>query len=296
MTMIRIATTRNQDMQALRLAGQLVISAAASITAVLTRMLSPQHAALFAEPEADMARGEVDWYADVSVPVGLLFELAEPARSHAQATLQSLVAEISELAGRLAASADVNERRTGDLLKLALEIPGPFCIRIAGTQPILIGWGHHTTTTATALTPVLGEVRVPAPLAPAPALEIMPPPLASTGSIPPPIAPQSAPQIAPQITSTKIFWLIDWRLLAAALMIFIAALLLLRHDLWLLENCQQCQIADADQVQLEAWRQAEQQGTVLDATLTSLQNQAASALRHCAVPQPQSQSQPSDGP
>lgn len=296
MTMIKIATTRNQDMQALRLGGQLVISAAASITSVLTRMLSPQHAALFAEPEADMARGEVDWYADVSVPVGLLSELAEPAKSHAQGTLQSLMAEITELGGRLTSSADANERRTGELLKLALEIPGPFCIRIAGTQPILIGWGHHATTTATALTPVLGEVRVLAPVAPTPAMEIMPPPEAGTESTPPPIDPQISSQFASPITSTKIFWLIDWRLLAAALLIFISALLLLRHDIWLFENCRQCQIASADQAQLEAWRQAEQQGVALDATLTSLQSQAASARCHCAAPQPQAQIKPSDGP
>lgn len=290
MTVVRIATTKNQDMQALRLGGQLVISAAGSITTVLTRMLSPQHAALFAEPEADMARGEVDWYADASGPVGLLSELPEPARSHAQTMLQGLTAEISELAGRLSSSADVNERRTGDLLNLALEIPGQFCIKVTDTQPVLIGWGHRATTGGAALTPVLGEVRVPAPLAVVPnAMEVKEPVLANLGSTPPPFA--------PQITSTKIFWLVDWRLLASAFAIFIAGLLLLRHDLWLLENCEQCQIADADQAQLEAWRQSEKQGILLDATLTSLQNQAASAHCHCIVPQspPQSLSQPSNG-
>ena len=67
MAQLRIATTRQQDLQALAAAGQTTVEAWRTLHKALSE-LSPAHAALLAEPVANQARGEVDWYADGDGP------------------------------------------------------------------------------------------------------------------------------------------------------------------------------------------------------------------------------------
>ena len=64
MGVTRIATTRSQDLQPLGTAGQTAMESWSALVSLLTRALSPTHARLLAEPVANPARGEVDWYAD----------------------------------------------------------------------------------------------------------------------------------------------------------------------------------------------------------------------------------------
>jgi hypothetical protein len=261
MTAMRIATTRGQDMQPLGLGGQRVIDAAASITAVLTRTLSAAHAALFAEPEADTARGEIDWYAEVHGPVGVLSELPEPQKSTAQAELDRLTAGISQLAAQLTAGAEANERRIGELLMLALNVPSQNCIRVTGTQPVLVGWGHRAAEAGNLSLAVRGMVKTQVEDAP---MDILPPP--------------PAYRLAAQTRGMA------WPLIAAAVILLIPALYLLEHDLGLLGAARVCRIKPADLATEQAYRQAQLRGTALDSELAELVARVADQRRNCAAP------------
>jgi len=274
MTAMRIATTRSQDMQPLGLGGQRVIDAAASIAAVLTRMLSPAHAALFAEPEPDAGRGEIDWYAEVAGPVAVLSELPEPQKSAAQAELDRLTAGISTLATQLSAGAEANERRIGELLMLALNVPSQNCIRVTGAQPVLVGWGHRAAEAGNLSLAVRGVVQTQ--LAEAP-MDILPPP----------------PVFRPAAVGASGF---AWPLLAAAAILLLPALYLLQQDFGLLGAARICRIKPADLAIEQNWRQAQLHGAVLDTELAGLVAEIADQRRNCAVPAaPAIQPAPEDG-
>jgi len=266
MTMMRIATTRSRDMQPLALGGQLVIDAAASITAVLTRSLSPAHAALFAEPEADAERGEIDWYAEVDGPLAVLSELPEAEAAASRERLDSLTTDISALAARLAASEAANERRIGEILLLALNVPAASAIRTIGGRPVLVGWGHRAADAGGRQVAVQGLARAQTVDAP---MEIFGPP--------------ASPWASPRPPARQF----GWPLLALALLLLIPGLWLLNHDLALLSARQVCRIDRADLANLDRWRQVELQGTELDNRLAALVAQAASARHHCQVAQAQ---------
>jgi len=121
----RIATTRSQDLQPLAAAGQTGIEAWRALHTLLLRELSPAHAALLAEPVASPARGEVDWYAEGDGAAIRLQDMAEPARTAAQARLDGLVGDIEALAARLSASRTDGDRFLSEMLGLALRLPGP---------------------------------------------------------------------------------------------------------------------------------------------------------------------------
>src|SRR4051812_46981686 len=79
-----IATTRNADLQALGTGGQLAVQAWGQITGYLRRNRSPQHAALFAEPNPDPDRGTTDWYAEGVGDAPPLDQLPQPAQDAAR--------------------------------------------------------------------------------------------------------------------------------------------------------------------------------------------------------------------
>lgn len=137
-----VVTTRSQDMQPLATAGQTGIEAWRTLQAVLMKELTPAHAALLAEPVANEARGEVDWYAEGDGPAVRLQDLAEPARATAQALLDHLVGGIEALAARLRNSRKDGERFVSDMLSLALRLPGDDAVYVRDGQPVLVGWGH----------------------------------------------------------------------------------------------------------------------------------------------------------
>jgi hypothetical protein len=165
----RIATTRSQDLQALGTAGQLAIESWGALTALLARELSPAHAALLAEPAANPARGEVDWYgAGEALP---LTSLPQAQREAAQARLDDLVGAIVTLADRLRASRSDGDRFLGDMLALAIQVPGPDFVRVQGNQPVLVAWGHARSGPAAERVTLTGRLRAkPA------AMAILPPP------------------------------------------------------------------------------------------------------------------------
>jgi len=146
MANLRIATTRSQDLQPLAAAGQTAIESWRRLHAMLSKDLSPAHAALLAEPVVNQARGEVDWYAEGDGPAIPLQDLPEPARAAAGARQGQLVGDIRAHAAALAAKRSGSDAFLSEMLELALTLPGvdgvPDGIYVRGVQPILTGWGH----------------------------------------------------------------------------------------------------------------------------------------------------------
>jgi hypothetical protein len=142
MANLLILTTRSQDLQPLSTAGQTAIEAWRALHTMLLRKLSPAHAALLAEPVANQARDEVDWYAEGDGPAVPLQDLPEPARTAAVARQDQLVGEIKTFAAGLADSRDSSDRFLAEMLGLALTMPSPAGVYVRGGQPVLAGWGH----------------------------------------------------------------------------------------------------------------------------------------------------------
>lgn len=221
MANLRIATTRSQDLQPLATAGQTGIESWRTLHALLLHELSPAHAALLAEPVANAARGEVDWYAEGEGAAVLLQELPEPARAAAQARLDQLVGEIEALAARLGDSRASGDRLLSDMLGLALRLPDADCVHVRGGQPVLAGWGH-----------VRSGGRGGAVVLTGPA---MPPQAASAKILPPPPSPYAA-------AAPARMWL--WGALVASMLAPLLALALLWRDPfdWFAVDAPQCRL------------------------------------------------------
>lgn len=176
-----ITTTRTQDLQPLAAAGQTAVEAWRTLHTLLLGELSSAHAALLAEPVANEARGEVDWYAEGNGPALRLQDLEGPARAAAQARLDGLVGDIQALAERLGGSRADSDRFLSDMLGLALRLPGPDGVYVLSGQPVLAGWGHVRSGGRGA-----GMILTGAVLPPIAAQVILPPPPSPYGGLPPP--------------------------------------------------------------------------------------------------------------
>ncbi len=216
-----VATTRSQDLQPLATAGQTGIEAWRTLQTVLLKELSPAHAALLAEPVANEARGEVDWYAEGDGPATRLQDLVEPARVTAQALLDRLAGDIQALAARLRGSRADGDRFLSDMLGLALRLPGGDAVYVRDGQPVLVGWGHVRSGGRG------GAVVLTGPAMPSPAEQ---------GAIlPPPPSPYAA-LLAPRT------WL--WGVLGASLLAPLLALALAWRDPfgWFAIDVPQCRL------------------------------------------------------
>jgi hypothetical protein len=259
-----IAVTRARDLQALGTGGQLAIEAASTLAALLSRELSPAHAALFAEPHPNPARGEVDWYAEGEGPVAPLAEIPEPERAAVQAELDRLVGDIRRLSERLRTSARESDRFLGEMLALALEVPDAGSIRVRGGRPVLVAWGHTPAGGRAGPDPIRGvSARAVAPMAIRPA-----PPL--------PIAP--GPRLWPWLAA-----------LVGAGAVFVASLLLLLTDPfgWLSKDIGVCRLPESDLAALRAYRDEEQREATLRAELAAVVDDAGKRRLSCPpVPAP----------
>lgn len=124
----------------------------------LRRTLSPEHALLFAEPSE--RPGIVDWYTDAphaQAPVRFV-EARPEQREKARGVLGRLVEEITASAESLGTSDRQSDRITGEMLRLALEIPGESSVWIVGGQPVLVFWGHREEVAARTPNPLLGLI------------------------------------------------------------------------------------------------------------------------------------------
>lgn len=171
MASLPIATTRSQDLQPLAAAGQTVIEAWGALHTLL-RGLSPAHAALLAEPVANAARGEVDWYAEGDGPAARLEDLPDAERAAAQARLDQLAGDIQARAAQLGSSRAEGDRFLSDMLGLALRLPGENSVFVRNGQPVLVGWGHVRSGGRGGAAVLTGRALPPA----AQAAAILPPP------------------------------------------------------------------------------------------------------------------------
>lgn len=219
-----IATTRSQDLQPLAAGGQSVIEAWGTLHALLLGK-SPAHAALLAEPVANAARGEVDWYAEGDGPAVRMQDLPEPERAAAQALLDRLTVDIQALAAQLGSNRTDDKRFLSAMLGLALQRPGKDgvgedSVYVCGGQPVLVGWGH-VRSGARGGTAVLTGRAVP--------------PAAQAAILPPPPSPYA---VAP----SRRTWL--WGALgASSLAPLLAGLLLWRDPFgWFAVDAPQCRL------------------------------------------------------
>jgi hypothetical protein len=166
MDTVLVAQTRNSELHALGTGGQLAVLAWDQLTQYLRRTLSPAHALLFAEPNFDPERGIIDWYTEGASPPRRLAELDPVARAAAEENLRRLVADIEGQVETLRQSPRASDRFMGEMLEHALEVPDTERIYAAGTQPILVGWGHLKEGPGAARGELLRFIRPPtAPMA-----------------------------------------------------------------------------------------------------------------------------------
>jgi len=138
-----IATTTAEALKPLAVGGQTVIGAAWQIAAHLRRARGPDHAALFAEPSIDAARGTIDWYAPGTGEAVPIASLPADARAAAEARLAALFADIAAEASALKASPREGDRLLGEFLSLAVRVPDPSYLRVRDGAPVLVAWGHE---------------------------------------------------------------------------------------------------------------------------------------------------------
>jgi hypothetical protein len=200
-----LATTANRDLQAQGVGGRLAHQHWEQIAGHLRRSLSPRHAALFAEPNADPARGTIDWFGPAGRSAPTPLPAAPPEqRAAAEAALGRLVAEIRAEAERLAAAPGEGERFLGQIIGLALEIPGLEAVWLVDGAPVLTAWGHLAAGPA-ALRELLIRL-VPAPAAPM-AIHA---PAAAPAAARPAIWPWLAAFLALLVLLLALLWLL-WR-------------------------------------------------------------------------------------
>jgi len=237
MASLSIATTRSQDLQPLAAAGQTGIESWRALHTLLLQDLSAAHAALLAEPVANAARGEVDWYAEGDGPAVLMQDLPDAARAAATTRLDQLVGDIEALAAKLgdsrtlrssapsglrsSAPSEDADRLLSDMLRLALRLPGPDNIHVRGEQPVLVAWGHVRSGGRG------GAVALTGPA--------MPPQATHTAILPPPPSPYAA-AAPPRV------WI--WGALGASLLAPSLALALLWRDPfgWFAVDVPQCRL------------------------------------------------------
>ena len=277
MPAIRIATTRQQDMQPLAVAGQTTIEAWLTLQTLLARELGPAHAALLAEPVLNPALGEVDWYADAPAPVRALQALPPAEQEALRAEAGRLVADIRALAGRLGASRAEGDRFLAEMLALALPpinadglpelLPGELYAAPAaaapGLQPVLVAWGHSRMAGRGAAR-VLTGVKAASP--------------GVMAILPPPASPYAA---APRRT-----WL--WGAMAASLLAPALATLLLWQDPfgWFRPDVAACRIEPGQLDLARALQDETAQEGVLRAELSRLLADAGQRRLMCPPVQP----------
>lgn len=179
----RIAVTRGTEFQPLGAGGTLAVDHWDALTAEIGAALSPAHAALFAEPQRNPQRGEIDWYAAASGPAERADTLPEEERAALLARADVLRGEIAAFARQVAARPDASSRFMAALIEAALRVPRPEArnlYRVNGA-PVFVAWGHELAGAAAARETPTGYI--PAGEAPMP---ILPPP-------PPPVRPAPGP-------------------------------------------------------------------------------------------------------
>ena len=269
MSATRIATTRSQDLQPLGTAGQTALESWSALVSLLSRALSPAHARLLAEPMANPARGEVDWYAEGEGEPVPMPNLPAPEQERVRAELNRQTSDIAALADRMRTSRDEGERFLADMLGFAMQVPTEAYVRVRDGHPVLVAWGHALAGPAAPRVFLTGQATRPMrPMA------ILPPP-----RLPGP----------PGLGGVRLAALLVALLLA--LLVLLAALYLALHDPfgWYAVDVTACTVAPG-QMDLQARLKAEDaRAAALRAELARLTDEAGRRRLQCApvaVPPP----------
>jgi hypothetical protein len=259
MATIRIATTRQRDLQPLGTAGQTAIECWSVLSALLLRELGPSHAALFAEPVVNPAQGETDWYTEGEATPVPLTMLDPDARAAVQAERMRLEQDMRSLAARRRAASGEGERFLADMLMLALSVPGDDHVYAVDGRPVLVAWGHASAGGAPEQV-VLTGLRQGSPV--------------PMTILPPPVLPVAASRIRR--------WLMP--ALLASLLLPLLALLLLWFDPfgWYLVGRAQCRVAAGEPALLNELHDAADREAQLRAQLAQVTDDAG--RRHLQCP------------
>lgn len=259
MAITRIATTRQRDLQPLGTAGQTAIECWSVLSTLLMREIDPAHAALLAEPVVNPGRGETDWYADGNTPAVPLTMADPTTRDAAKGERTRLEEDIRALAARKRAAVAESDRFLGDMLLLALSVPGDDHVYVVDGHPVLIAWGHAPSGGAPEQVALTGLREGP----PGP-MEILPPPVLPTA-----------------VTAQRRWWL---PVLLAALLLPLLALLLFFLDPfgWYVVAAPTCRVAAAQPALLGALQDATAREIQLRAQLAQVTDDAA--RRHLQCP------------
>ncbi|WP_211870928.1 hypothetical protein [Neoroseomonas terrae] len=258
-----IATTLNRDLLAQGVGGQLALQHWEQLTQYLRRALTPEHAALFAEPNPDPEKGSIDWYSPGSGPAVAMTDLDPATQEAVRGRLMPMVGEIQAAAEALRGSASEGDRFLGELLRLALEIPDPSAIRVRDGVPVLAPWGH-----ALAGPGGVRELLV----------KMMPVPVAPMTIVGPPAAAAAA--------RARIWpWLLAF---LAALLILLLALWLLWRDPfgWFATPQAQCVAPEQEIGRLDVLREEEAREGALRAELARIVAEAGERRLLCRPPEP----------
>ncbi len=147
---IFITQTALNDLRPLAWQGVQAASCYDQLTRILLTKLSPQHAALLAEPLMDDASRTVDWYAlandntaeNSALTFGPLNQLPAASQQPLRAHLLALGHDVYNLAQSLKNSPDSNSVTAGTLLEMAISFPSEDYLYVVGQQPVITCWGY----------------------------------------------------------------------------------------------------------------------------------------------------------
>lgn len=112
-----------------------------SITQVIRQRLSPEAAALLAEPVFDDHSQQIDYQVAAGGALNGFNTLADEAQNTTLDKLTRYAAEIRVLADRYLSGNDVHAQRLGQNLLQALHVPDVGHIFVVNGEPVLTGWG-----------------------------------------------------------------------------------------------------------------------------------------------------------
>ena len=141
-----IATTSRGDFNAMRYQGILVTDSYAQLVSMLDKKLSREHSLFFAEPVHDASGVTTDWYTEAEGTPVPLSELPPEEQQKALVKISSLAKDINGQADSLKNSEKSSESIRGNILALALRLPGKEHIYMVGDQPVLTCWGFTPGT------------------------------------------------------------------------------------------------------------------------------------------------------
>jgi hypothetical protein len=136
---IRIASTPLLPLRALGGAGDRSYE---RLTDLLRSRLSPEHAALLAEPVLSGDGTRIDWYIPGVVEARPALALSPPQRDEVVRRCQQRIDDITRLSEELARSPTAADRATAAALLNATKIPEQSCLFSVDGQPVLVAWAY----------------------------------------------------------------------------------------------------------------------------------------------------------